>query len=265
MGYDAIQVGAYDLYAGIDLLKQEAAKHKLTLISANILKDGRPVFTPWTIVEKNGIKIGITGITRHKLPADLVKKGYAIEDQLMSIKRVLPYMEGKADIIILLSNTGHNYDVSLLKAIPEVKIIVGSGPGSSFKAPFKTEDGFILRSTPKGKAIGKAEITLVPNTKNDVNVSGTLIVLNRNFPKDSTISKEEQEFKTAPPKKSAPGTIKSLFGTSAPVKSGKVIKNDDKSTPAVNPFLEAIKNAIRKKQEEEAARKKAQAGSNQAE
>ena len=69
IGYDVLNVGHYELLAGLPFLKKMSKKANIPFISANI-KDSNSkelVFEPYQIIEKNGLKIGIIGLT-NKLP-----------------------------------------------------------------------------------------------------------------------------------------------------------------------------------------------------
>jgi 2',3'-cyclic-nucleotide 2'-phosphodiesterase (5'-nucleotidase family) len=251
MGYDAIAVGPRDLVAGVKFLKRTAAKNGLRLLSANLLKDGEKVFKPWIVVRKNGMKIGIVGLTGSGL-SPLVRKELQVDDPLKSARAAVAELKNKADIIMLLSSAGHNVDLEILKKVPEVNIVVGAGVGSSFLTPLDVNGSFVLRSMPKGKTIGKAMVVLTGRSDHPLKVTGHLVTLDKRFEKDPDIEKKAASF-NEDYRKDSINSIKKLFGSGghATVKQG----NHGKTGPAAatNPFLEAIKRSQQQQQQQKAS------------
>ncbi len=64
MRYDAAAVGNHEFNYGVPFLDAAAAQARFPLLAANASRvDGRPAFTRWTIVERDGVKVGIVGAT----------------------------------------------------------------------------------------------------------------------------------------------------------------------------------------------------------
>lgn len=238
MGYAAVAVGPRDLVAGVDFLKKEGAEKKIPMLSANLVKDGKPVFQPWIIVRKNGLKIGLIGLSAANIPPAL-KKTYQVVDPVKAVKETLPYLYGKTDALILLSNAGHNVDIAILKNFPEINVVAGAGVGSSFMNPLPVNKGFILRSTPKGKAIGEVRLLFTGDKVHPLKVTGHLITLDKRFEKDPEITKKARSFEVDHRRDSV-NALKKIFGGGA--SSVKGSHNSNHST-ASNPFLEAIKRS----------------------
>ncbi len=74
MGYDAAAIGNHDFDFGLETLRQRAAEAQFPFLSANI-RDGKtdqiPDFArPYIIIETNGIRIGVIGLTTTETPVD---------------------------------------------------------------------------------------------------------------------------------------------------------------------------------------------------
>jgi 2',3'-cyclic-nucleotide 2'-phosphodiesterase/3'-nucleotidase len=64
MGYDAAAIGNHEYNYGVPYLERAVSQAKFPMLSANTWKpDGKLKFRPWTIVEREGVKIGIVGAT----------------------------------------------------------------------------------------------------------------------------------------------------------------------------------------------------------
>ena len=67
MGYDALNVGVEDLSIKNDLKKMKRLAN-FPFISANIIdkKSGKLAFKPYVIIERNGFKVGIVGLSNNR-------------------------------------------------------------------------------------------------------------------------------------------------------------------------------------------------------
>lgn len=71
MGYDARCLGNHDFNFGLDYLSYYVDQNKAPIINDNILdaETNVPFFgKEYVIIEKNGLKIGILGITTQYIP-----------------------------------------------------------------------------------------------------------------------------------------------------------------------------------------------------
>ncbi|MDO8502106.1 MAG: 5'-nucleotidase C-terminal domain-containing protein [Gemmatimonadaceae bacterium] len=64
MHYDAAAIGNHEYNYGVPYLERAVAQARFPMLSANTWKpDGTHKFRPWTILERQGVKIGIVGAT----------------------------------------------------------------------------------------------------------------------------------------------------------------------------------------------------------
>ena len=116
MDYDVIGVGNHDVEAGHSVYDKLAKELKAPLISANLIdeKTKEPYFKPYTIVEKNGVKIAVLGLIEPAIDRQLPKvlyEGLAAEDMVESAKKWIKVIKDKEkpDMIIGLFHAGANY------------------------------------------------------------------------------------------------------------------------------------------------------------
>lgn len=116
MNYDAVGVGNHDVEAGHNVYDKIVKEIKAPLLSANLVdeKTKNPYFKPYTIIEKNGVKIAILSLIEPAIDRQLPKvlyEGLATEDMVESAKKWIKTIKEKEspDIVIGLFHAGANY------------------------------------------------------------------------------------------------------------------------------------------------------------
>ena len=192
MGYDALNLGGPEFHFGKDFLKNTRSYISFPYIASNLLYGGSRL--PWTreyiIKDMGGVKAAIIGVLN---PDDLKKildQKYVKDLEVMPaeavLKRLLPEIRGKADIVILLSRLGFEQTLALVKKIEGVDIAVSSGDRSIYPSSSKYPETVVLQTGTGGKALGYARITL--NKKGALSVDETkLIPLPESLPEDGRI------------------------------------------------------------------------------
>ena len=116
MNYDAIGVGNHDIETGHSVYDKLAKELKAPLISANLVdeKTQKPYFKPYTIIEKNGVKIAVLALIEPAIDRQLPKvlyEGLSTEDMVESAKKWVKTIKDKEnpDMIIGLFHAGANH------------------------------------------------------------------------------------------------------------------------------------------------------------
>jgi 2',3'-cyclic-nucleotide 2'-phosphodiesterase (5'-nucleotidase family) len=133
MGYFAHNIGEKDINMGLELLGYLSQTSDVNFISSNIVFLNSPGINvrPYVIKEietkEATVKIGILGI----LSPELVDDDYQnieVLDPIVSLKNLLSDLNGKADILVLLSHAKMDDSVKLVEIFPELDLII-SGHG----------------------------------------------------------------------------------------------------------------------------------------
>ncbi|ASJ20317.1 bifunctional metallophosphatase/5'-nucleotidase [Brachyspira hampsonii] len=116
MNYDVIGVGNHDVEAGHSVYDKLVKELKAPLVAANLIDENskEPYFKPYTIVEKNGVKIAVLGLMEPAIDRQLPKvlyEGLATEDMVESAKKWIKIIKDKEnpDMIIGLFHAGANH------------------------------------------------------------------------------------------------------------------------------------------------------------
>ncbi|MEZ7873597.1 MAG: bifunctional UDP-sugar hydrolase/5'-nucleotidase [Bacteroidales bacterium] len=98
LDYDAVIVGNHDIEAGHPVYDRLFKQDGVPYIAANIinLKKGLPYFKPYKIIEKNGLRIAVIGMTNPNI------KKWLSEDLLsgMEFEEILPSLQNWVDKVI---------------------------------------------------------------------------------------------------------------------------------------------------------------------
>ncbi len=162
MGYDAMAIGTMDLNLGIDNLLQRAAEARFAILSCNIVDNqGKPIFAPYMVVEREGVRFGLIGLTEPEaLTYVEPKESATVLDPLAALEAVLPEVRAKSDVVILLSHLGLDQDESLAKQVSGIAAIVGGRSRLLTVPPLSAENTVIFQAGYDGEWLGRLNLEL---------------------------------------------------------------------------------------------------------
>ena len=138
MKYDAVVLGNHEFNFGMDFVDKITRELEMPVLAANaVYKDGRELAKPYIIVEKDGVKIGIIGLTNPNAPRWDGEKVDSVEFSSITEegkKYVKILKEEKVDILVVSAHVGiiPEYDEEngsdgaekLLEEIPEIDVLL---------------------------------------------------------------------------------------------------------------------------------------------
>ncbi|WP_316933173.1 5'-nucleotidase C-terminal domain-containing protein [Macrococcoides bohemicum] len=109
VGYDAMTVGNHEFDFGFDTAMNYKKLLNFPILSSNVYKDGKSVYAPSAIIEKNGKKYGVIGVTTPETatkthPNNII--GVSFHDPVASVTAEMKKLQGKVDAFIILSHLG---------------------------------------------------------------------------------------------------------------------------------------------------------------
>ena len=150
IGCDAQNIGKYELLAGLSFLKKMASNYKkIPFISANIRdkKTNELLFSPYRIIKKNGLDIGIIGLT--SMAPDTMRSIIA-DDYIVSGNKYINELKEEVDLVVMLVNADRITQASLSKHFSDADFIFTSGSTHRTSASMTQEiDGPFLYSNGK--------------------------------------------------------------------------------------------------------------------
>ena len=116
MNYDAFTVGNHDIEQGYSTYYKAMKESDFPWLSANSIKhDGSTFFKPYTIIEKNEIKIGIVGLTTPAIPMWLDESlypGIEWQDMVTTADKYAKILRPQVDVLVGLFHAGMNDEYS---------------------------------------------------------------------------------------------------------------------------------------------------------
>jgi 2',3'-cyclic-nucleotide 2'-phosphodiesterase (5'-nucleotidase family) len=173
MGYDAMVLGPRELSLGVDLLQQRMEEAEFPVLSANVVLSGsQELFAePYRIVEIEGRKIGVIGLTR--VPAK-AQDGFAVLDPEEAAVRYVPEVSEQAEVVVVLTNMAYPTGLALAAAVPEIDLLIAGRaeriPGKPAQVP-STGTLAVTTEPPAKRHTGRQVGTLIANVESDGTLS----------------------------------------------------------------------------------------------
>lgn len=163
MRYDAMAVGDLDLAGGASTLLARAEDARFAVVSCNLVDpaDGELLLPPYAIVERRGITFGIIGVTDTDATwAPTISETLTVLDPVESVRRHLPEVRARSDLVVVLSRLGLEGDRALAEAVPGIAVIVGGPSRKLLKPPEIAGDTVIVQMGYDGQRLGRLDGTL---------------------------------------------------------------------------------------------------------
>ena len=180
MAYDAGTVGNHDIEPGHEVYDRVVREFAFPWMAANAVKDsdGTPYFKPYTIIEKEGVRIAVIGFITAAIPKWLPEKiwsGMHFEEIEASAKKWMAIVKEKEkpDMIIGLFHSGlgefdgddsvvkENETYQVAKRVPGFDMIVcGHDHQDAIKWVENSDKKQVLIINPKSKAQFLADVSV---------------------------------------------------------------------------------------------------------
>jgi hypothetical protein len=166
MGYDAFTPGEVDLSWGIGELKKMSQKAKFAFLLANLedVKAQKPVFRPYLIKEKGGIRVGLFGLLSNRFSGSLDphdKKAFRLTDPLEAARQVIGELKKKkSKVIIAITHMDESEQRKLAQTFREVYFVVSGHERGLKRQPVEVRNAQILTAGTRGEYLGQMEFFL---------------------------------------------------------------------------------------------------------
>jgi 2',3'-cyclic-nucleotide 2'-phosphodiesterase (5'-nucleotidase family) len=199
LGYDAVALGAREL-ASWRLVELLLAEDSLRVVTTNlehrVASGWEPVGVRSRVVVRDGVRVGILGITMDSEMAEWIHRAYGdslrVQPAVPAAQAAIQGLAGATDIILALL-AGTNDDlVSFAAAVPEVDVIVGGGcAGSSCRPrtrdPERIGHAVVNTAASGGSSVAVTELLVAPH-RGIIEYAGAEIILRRGMPEDTLIA-----------------------------------------------------------------------------
>ncbi len=163
MGYDAMTMGNHDFDFGIDRAMEFKTDLNFPIICANVLKDGKPVYEEYRIVEMGGLKVGLFGTVEKNALTDTNSrdhKGVVIEDPMITAQRIIPALKEQTDLIIYISHNGDEIDREIVKKVDGIDLVLCGHHHFLYEEADKINDSYLVEAGGYTTHVGLADLYL---------------------------------------------------------------------------------------------------------
>ncbi len=174
MNYDALTIGSAELSLGLEVAKQRETEAKFPFLSANLTNkaDQQPLFKPSIILERQGARIGIIGLSEPEASQNPdISDKITVLDPTATATKIVGEMRDKVDIVVVLSHLGLEADEKLAQAVPGIDIIVGGNTRQLMNEPDQVGNTLIVQQGYRGEWVGRLQATFsaqgVPSNFNE--------------------------------------------------------------------------------------------------
>ena len=184
-GYDAMVPGRLDFVYGTDALGKLRSQSHFPIIAANIKEaSGRSYFEDYTIMNVDGVRIGLTGVTGALSSETAKSEDLTIEDPSRAVEEAIKKMGRNVDAVIVLANIYDDAELSQIASLDNVAAVIQP---ASDKASKKKKGSALIVSPGR---YGSSAAVL------DVNVTRDKASVKASFADTSDISEPEKESST---------------------------------------------------------------------
>jgi len=134
-GYTLGTLGNHEFNYSRAQLQKLIALFKFPIVVANAVdsKTGAPLTEEYKIIQTGPVKIGIFGLlTVSTAGYPAAREGIKIAGELTAARRMVKTLNGRADMVILLSHCGEEKDTEIAEKVPGISVIVGGHSHSRF-------------------------------------------------------------------------------------------------------------------------------------
>jgi len=181
IGYDAWCPGNHDLDISQANLLALAAIAKFPTLCANLVNDRQqfPLHNiPYTIIERNGLRIGIIGILSQELYSLVLQAnltGLRVLSPEETTQKYVDLLRPKTDLVIALTHQGVDEDSALAASVHGLDMIVGGHSHTRLKTPRVVNGVYIVQTGSNTENLGVVTLTVDNHSLPDV--KGQLIQL----------------------------------------------------------------------------------------
>lgn len=179
MRYDAATVGNHDIETGHAVYDRWVSQCKMPMLGANVIrtKDETTYWKPYTIIERQGVRIAVLGMITPGIPMWLPENlwtGLRFDDLAETARKYMPEMRRKADVVIGLLHSGvgsddatpkgaENAAVYVARTVPGFDVIFcGHDHRRANRVVVNTEGDSVIVLNPaaQAQAVAQADLTL---------------------------------------------------------------------------------------------------------
>jgi len=183
MDYDCFGIGDQELFSGLGKFMERFGDQRENIVSASIMdENGKRVFEPFRIVEVNGHKVGILGLT---CPGAFkffpkARMDFGVEDPDVTLAEFLPELRASCDYLVVLSLMGREKDEEIAKKWDGIDLIIGGHSQTLLEKEINISGCRIVQAGKGGGRVGEVVVQF-GEAKNVTDVDYKLFEVNDRY------------------------------------------------------------------------------------
>ena len=161
MKFDAMVVGNHEFDYGQEVLKERLKEAGFPFLGANV--QGLPGLKPYVIKNLQGVRVAIIGVTTPDTPISSHPRnvtGLKFSPPETAVAACLKELQGKADLVVVLSHIGYPEDRALAQKTPGIDVIIGGHTHTRLETPAVVNHTIIGQAWEHAKALGVLDLDL---------------------------------------------------------------------------------------------------------
>jgi hypothetical protein len=194
LGYAAVGIGEHDLALDAEHYESLTAEATFARLSGNLVRasSGEPRWTPTTVVESAGRRIGLLSLTRFN-PAFVrsLPDGdtLLVESPLEAARRLVPRLREEAELVVLLANMPMDDARLLVRQVEGIDLVLGTWDGTlSGGIPVREGGTTLIYAGQLGQHLAEVRLHFREGRQPDVELF--MHTLDRFYPEDEAMSAE---------------------------------------------------------------------------
>jgi len=185
MRYDVLGIGEGELALGLQVLKNLVKTASFPFLCSNLYSP-EGLWDPYVVLKKKGVKIGVLSVISPGLLPQSIH--CEVQPPLVAIRRLLPTIRGKTDLVILLSHLPYKETLALIGEIDGVDVVI-IGHGCKRMYPRLVEEKVVMASPGcRGIIVGLLNLDISTKTGERIRyLNGRLVLLGPLTPGDPDI------------------------------------------------------------------------------
>ena len=218
LDYDAVTVGNHDIEAGHQVYDRIREEYDFPMLAANAIAEdtGDPYFMPYTIIEKNGLKVAVLGLITPGVPGwlpGILYEGMEFRDMVETAEEWMPEIKKEnPDLVVGLFHAGwdesyegepgsymnNNASLAVAREVEGFDIVIIGHDHDTMNEFIVSEAGdsvLILDAGSGARYLGVAKLVLEGKRKKSiVSIKGELLEINSQEASSSFMEHFEDEY-----------------------------------------------------------------------
>lgn len=160
MGYDAVALGGLDFRMGFDVLREQIEVANFAVLSANAFDPQTQSFfdRDYLAVQMHGHTIAIIGLTDTAVAREVTQGEVILMEPVQSLIDLIALLQDEADIIIVLSHLGAQFDMNLGLVVDGIDVVISGQDKQIYNEPVKTTEYLLTSAGSRGEFIGQLDL-----------------------------------------------------------------------------------------------------------